>query len=126
MEARSEAVSRSPFDGAPTWVLGGGVAALIAIVLVVLAVAGGDSLPERLGPPVEELAVERTQLAPNEIELTLRNTGPDEVTVSQAFVNDAYVDFQGGDEPIGRLGSDTIKLTYPCLLYTSPSPRDRS
>ena len=113
MEARGETLDRSPLAGVPTWVLGGGVAALIAIVLVVLAVAGGDSLPDRLGPPIEELAVERTELAPNEIELTVRNTGPDDVTVAQAFVNDAYVDFTGAGEPIGRLGSDTIKLTYP-------------
>ena len=115
MEARGETVERrgSPLDGIPAWVLGAGAAALITVVLVVLAVAGGDSLPDRLGPPVEELAVERTELAPNQIELTLRNTGPDEVTVAQAFVNDAYVDFAGGDEPIGRLGSDTLTLTYP-------------
>ncbi len=114
MEAQGQALDRrSPLDGIPTWVLAGGVAALIAAVLVVLAVAGGDSLPERLGPPVEELAVERTTLAPNEIELTVRNTGPDDVTIAQAFVNDAYVDFGGGEESIGRLGSDTIRLTYP-------------
>jgi zinc transporter, ZIP family len=114
MEARSETVGRGgPLDGVPTWVLGGGVAALIAAVLIVLAVAGGDSLPDRLGPPVEELAVERTQLEPNRIELTLRNTGPDAVRVSQVFVNDAFVDFQGAEDPVGRLGSDTLTLTYP-------------
>ncbi len=113
MEARGETLQRGPLDGVPTWVLGGGVALLITAVLVILAVAGGDSLPERLGPPVEELAVERTELAPNQIELTVRNTGPDDVTIAQAFVNDAYVDFRGADEPIGRLGSATIALTYP-------------
>jgi zinc transporter, ZIP family len=113
MEARGETLQRGPLDGVPTFVLGGGVALLIAAVLVILAVAGGDSLPERLGPPVEELAVERTELSPNRIDLTVRNTGPDEVTVAQAFVNDAFVDFSGADEPIGRLGSDTVALTYP-------------
>ena len=59
-----------------------------------LALAGGDALPERTGPPVEELAVERTVLEPNRIELSLRNAGPDPVEISQAFVNDAFVDFQ--------------------------------
>jgi zinc transporter ZupT len=113
MEARGETLQRDSLDRVPTWALAGGVAALIATVLVVLAVAGGDSLPERLGPPVEELAVERTTLAPNEIELTVRNTGPDEVKIAQAFVNDAFVDFTGGEEPIGRLGSETVELTYP-------------
>jgi zinc transporter ZupT len=113
MEARGETLDRGPLGGIPTWALGAGVAALIATVLIVLAVAGGDSLPDRLGPPVEELAVERTELAPNQIELTVRNTGPDDVTIGQAFVNDAFVDFRGGDEPIGRLGSETLTLTYP-------------
>ena len=32
-----------------------------------------------VGPPIEELAVERTVLRPGEIELTVRNTGPDPV-----------------------------------------------
>jgi hypothetical protein len=45
------------------------VAALVALLTV-----GGDTLGERLGPPVEELAVERTVLRPGEIELTVRNT----------------------------------------------------
>ena len=113
MEARSETAGGGPFAGVPTWALAGGIAALIVAVLVALAVAGGDSLPERLGPPVEELAVERAELRPNEIELTVRNTGPDAVKVAQAFVNDAYVDFRGGDEPIGRLDSEKLILTYP-------------
>ena len=50
--------------------------------------------PSARGPPVEELAVERTVLEPNRIELTVRNTGPDPVEVAQVFVNDAYVDFE--------------------------------
>ena len=113
MEARSETLDRGPLGGVPTWALAGGVAALITAVLVVLALAGGDSLPERLGPPVEELAVEKTVLEPGRIELTIRNTGPDGVTIAQAFVNDAYVDFSGGDEEVGRLGSETLTLAYP-------------
>lgn len=114
MEARSEvAGSASPLDRLPTGVLAAGALAIIATVLVVLALVGGDTLPERLGPPVEELAVERAELSPNTIELELRNTGPDPVTVAQAFVNDAYVDFDGGAEPVGRLGSETVTLAYP-------------
>jgi zinc transporter ZupT len=86
---------------------------VIAAVLLVLALVGGDSLPERAGPPIEELAVERTTLEPDLIELSVRNTGPDDVTVAQAFVNDAFVDFSGAEGAIGRLGSETIALTYP-------------
>ncbi|MET0957956.1 MAG: ZIP family metal transporter [Solirubrobacterales bacterium] len=99
--------------GVPTWGLVAGAVALIAAVLIALAVAGGDSLPDRLGPPVEELAVERAELTQGRIDLTLRNTGPDPVRVAQVFVNDAYVNFQGADGSIGRLGSATVELDYP-------------
>lgn len=115
MEARSH-VSEGGFlgrlDRLPAWALAAGAVALIAAVLALLAIAGGDALPERAGPPVEELAVERTVLEPGRIELKLRNVGPDPVRVSQAYINDAYVDFQG-PERVGRLASGTLTLDYP-------------
>jgi zinc transporter, ZIP family len=114
MEARTDVAGKvSPLDRLPAGALAAGALAIIAAVLVALAIAGGDTLPERLGPPVEELAVERSELSPNRIELTVRNTGPDPVTVAQAFVNDAYVDLAGASGPIGRLASERIALTYP-------------
>jgi zinc transporter ZupT len=100
-------------DRVPLWALAGGVIAIIAAVLVTIAVVGDDTLPDRAGPPIEELAVEQTELEPNKIELTVRNTGPDPVQVAQVFVADSYVDFQGAEKPIGRLGSDTITLDFP-------------
>ena len=116
MEARGQAIDRSgPLGSVPTWALVAGALGLIAAVLVALAIAGGDSLPDRLGPPVEELAVERTELEPGRIGLTVRNTGPDPVEIAQVFVNDAYVAFDGADGPIGRLGSAHLGLEYPWL-----------
>jgi zinc transporter ZupT len=87
--------------------------ALLAAALAALALVGGRSLPERAGPPVEELAVEDTVLTSGVIELTVRTTGPDPVRVAQVFVNDAYVDVAGADEPIGRLDTATLRLDYP-------------
>lgn len=117
MEARSDVATadgrRSPLERVPAALLAAGALAIIALVLGALAVVGGDTLPERLGPPVEELAVERAELSPNRIDLVLRNTGPDPVTVAQVFVNDAYVDFRGPDGPIGRLATATLELTFP-------------
>ena len=116
MEARGESVGgrgSGLLDSIPGWALAAAAAAAIVAVLGALAIVGGDSLPDRRGPAVEELAVESVELAPNRIELSLRNTGPDPVEVSQAFVNDAYVDFNGATEPIGRLGSETATLSYP-------------
>jgi zinc transporter, ZIP family len=97
----------------PLWVVALVVIGVIAAALAGLAAVGGSSLPERAGPPVEELAVERTVLTPGSIELVLRNTGPDPVQLAQVFVNDSYVDFAGGAEPIGRMDSATVQLRYP-------------
>jgi zinc transporter ZupT len=64
--------------------------------------------------PVEDLAVERTVLRPGEIELTVRNTGPDPVQVSQVSIADSFVNFRAepaGD--VGRLGEQALTLDYP-------------
>lgn len=97
----------------PSWSLALITVLLLLAALAGLALLGGRSLPGRNGPPVEEVAIERTVLTPGTIELTVRNTGPDPVQISQAFVNDAYVDLSGGQAPIGRLGTDTLRLDYP-------------
>ena len=97
----------------PAWALGLVPLALIAFALVALFTVGGDTLGERRGPPVEDLAVEQTVLRPNQIELTLRNVGPDPVQVGQVFVNDAYVDFSQSQEEVGRLGDEKLTLDYP-------------
>jgi len=97
----------------PAWALGAIPLALIAAALVTLLTVGGDTLGERCGPPVEDLAVERTVLRQGEIELTLRNAGPDPVEVAQIFVNDAYVDYAVDSKRIGRLGSQNFTLDYP-------------
>jgi hypothetical protein len=98
---------------APAWALLLAVVAVIAAGLGALAVFGGGALPERTGPPIEEIAVERVVLAPGTIEVVLRNTGPDPVTVAQVFVNDTFVDFDGGEQPLGRLEAETLTLRYP-------------
>jgi zinc transporter, ZIP family len=76
---------------APLWLLGLVPLLLIAGFVGLFAALGGPGLDDRRGPPAEELAVERTVLEPGVIELTVRNDGPDAVTVAQAVVNDAFV-----------------------------------
>jgi zinc transporter ZupT len=113
MEASGRA-ERTGLEAAPVWVLVAVPLALIAIAIALFAALGGPGLDERRGPPVEELSVERTVLHPGEIELTVRNTGPDPVTVAQVSVADAYVAFKsepGGE--IGHLGEQKLTLDYP-------------
>jgi zinc transporter ZupT len=91
------------------------VLAVLAVVLAAFAAFSGALLPDRTGPPIEELTIERTTLSPGVIEVTVRNIGPDPVQVAQVFVNDSYVDFIGSAEPIARLGSDTLQLRFPWI-----------
>lgn len=86
---------------------------LIAVAIGSFAALDGPGLGERTGPPTEELSVERTKLIPGVIEVTVRNDGPDPVRIAQAQVNDAFVQFSGAEEPIGRLATATVKLRQP-------------
>ncbi|HVE95629.1 MAG TPA: hypothetical protein VNA67_01365 [Pseudonocardiaceae bacterium] len=95
------------------WLLATAAVLTLAAALVGVGVLGGQTLPQRSGPPIETLAVERAVLFPGTIELTVRNTGPDPVQVGQVAVNDSYVGFTGSEEPIGRLGTGTLRLDVP-------------
>ena len=98
---------------APTWLLGLVPLLLVAGAVAAFALLDGPGLGDRNGVPLEEVAIERTVLEPGSIELHVRNDGPDAVRIAQAQVNDAFVPFTGGEEEIGRLGTETITITYP-------------
>jgi zinc transporter, ZIP family len=115
MEAGARA-ERGPVAKLPAWALAIIPLALIAAAIAAFALLGGPGLGERTGPPVEEVSVERTMLRPGEIELTLRNDGPDPVEVAQVAVNDAYAPFATPDgREIGRLGSARLHISYPWI-----------
>ncbi len=87
--------------------------AATAAAIATLVLVGVQALPERTGPPIEVLVVERTDLSLGRIELTVRNVGPDPVQVAQVAVNDSFVEFIGAPEPIDRLDTATLTLSYP-------------
>jgi ZIP family zinc transporter len=111
--------SRNPSPGGvvsrdrSTWLLGLVPLALIAVALVAFLAFDGPGLGERRGPPAEELVVEKTVLKPGIIELIVRNDGPDAVRIAQAQVNDAFAQFSGAEEPVGRLETATIRVQQP-------------
>jgi zinc transporter, ZIP family len=113
MEAR--AATETALGRLPTWVLGLVPLALIAAAVLIFEALGGPGLGERTGPPVEELAVERTVLHPGEIELAVRNDGPDPVQIAQVIVSDSYVAFDSSDADLGRLESTTLDIPYPWI-----------
>ncbi|HYF27099.1 MAG TPA: ZIP family metal transporter [Baekduia sp.] len=115
MEASATTAPRGRLAGAPSWVLALLPLLVVAIAVATFAALDGPGLGDRPGPPVEELAVERTVLQPGVIELHVRNDGPDPVTIAQAVVNDAFVTFGGGEQEIGRLETETVRLQQPWI-----------
>jgi zinc transporter, ZIP family len=111
MEGRAATVDE--LRGMPAWLLGLIPLVLIMAAIGAFAVLDGPGLGDRRGPPAEELAVERTTLTPGVIELTVRNDGPDPVTIAQAVVNDAFAQFSGAEEPIGRLETAKVRVQQP-------------
>jgi zinc transporter ZupT len=90
----------------PLAVLAGGIALFVAL--------GAPGL-ERPGIPAEELVVDRTVLRPGEIQLHVRNDGPDAVAIEQVIVNDGYVGFSQTDESLGRLEAGEVQVRYPWI-----------
>ena len=112
MEART-ATRGATGSGLPAWVLGLIPLLLIGVTVGAFALLDGPGLGDRKGPPVEELVVERTVLKPGEIKLSVRNDGPDEVTVAQVIVNDAFADFTTSRDSLARLQSSDVAISYP-------------
>ncbi len=83
--------------------------------LSLLVIRGGTLTSLRRGlPPVEELTVDRTRLAPGKIMLDVVNGGPDPVTVAQVIVDDAFwMHSVTPDRTVPRLGRATIEIPYP-------------
>ena len=113
MVSQGPSPERVASGGRSAWLLGLVPLALIAVALIAFVAFDGPGLGERRGPPAEELVVEKTVLKPGIIELTVRNDGPDAVTIAQAQVNDAFAQFSGADEPVGRLETAKVRVQQP-------------
>ena len=98
----------------PGW-LAGLLPLLVLGAAIGLFVALGAPGLERNGVAVEELSVESTKLRPGQIEVTVRNDGPDPVAIRQVTVNDGFAAFRQSDEEIGRLASNKVTILYPWI-----------
>jgi ZIP family zinc transporter len=114
MEAGQATAERGAERRMPAWLAGLLPLALLGVAIGLFVGFGAPGL-DRNGIPLEELSVERTVLRPGEIELVVRNDGPDAVAISQVMVNDAFVAFDQTSDDIDRLGGDTLRIEYPWI-----------
>jgi ZIP family zinc transporter len=98
----------------PAWLAGVAPLAVLAVAIGLFVLLDAPGL-DRIGVPQEQLAVERTVLKPDEIQLHVRNDGADPVQVKQVIVNDAFAGFHQTKDEIGRLGGSEIDVEYPWI-----------
>src|ERR671922_1214355 len=98
MEAATARATRRP-----PWLAGVAPLAVLAVAIALFVLLDAPGL-NRIGVPQEKLSVERTVLKPGEIQLHVRNDGPDPVRVGQVIVNDGFASFTQTNDDIGRLG----------------------
>lgn len=98
----------------PRWVLGLGPLALIAALIAMFGLLNAPGLGG-LGedrPPGEAVVVENIDLSQGQITLSVRNEGPDPVSIAQVMVSDFYAPFTQTDDQMTHLESSTITVAY--------------
>src|SRR5262245_58645664 len=84
---------------------------LAGVIALFLTTGGGLRLESPV--PVEDLTIEKYVLKRNNIDLHIRNTGPQELTIASVIVNEAVMPFEiTPGTPIPRLGRAHIHMNY--------------
>jgi zinc transporter ZupT len=96
-----------------------GMAVLLILPLILLAgvvvlfLNTGGGLGLEAPAPVEDLTIERVVLEPGNIDILVRNAGPEDVTIAQVAVNEAFRSMEVSPGPtISRLDTATIHIPY--------------
>jgi len=116
-----ESTVQNPVGEVPAKSSGGRTLVLFLAPLVLLAgvialfwFTDGAGLQVDPAAPIESVEFQRTVLNPGEIQLHVRNTSPEEITLSAININDALWPFTvSPDQRIPRLGEATVTLNYP-------------
>jgi len=97
------------------WIAMGLLPLILLAGVLALIVATDAGLGDRTVPPIETLSVQRVTLPePDRITVNVVNDGPDEITIAQVLVDDAYWQFTlDGPRTLDRLESTTIDIPYP-------------
>lgn len=100
--------------GSLVWIFAALPLVLLAVLVAFLVRSGPAEVIQGSNvPPVEKLAITQAQLAPGRIELTVLNDGPDEVTIAQVIVDDAFWTFETTSPTLAHLDRARITIPYP-------------
>jgi zinc transporter ZupT len=90
------------------------LAILAALLVLIVRSRPGDSVRAANAPPVERLTFQRVTLQPGSIVATVLNDGPDDVTIAQIQVDEAFWTFSADrGQTLQHLGRTTLTIPYP-------------
>ena len=97
------------------WVLGlAPFLLLVAMLAALMAFGPANLLTAGNVPPVEKLAITRITLSPGVIDVNVLNDGPDDLTIAQVMVDDAFWTFEASPgRTLGHLSRATLRIPYP-------------
>jgi zinc transporter, ZIP family len=100
--------------GAAWWLLATVPLLLLAILLFAIVRIGPADSVRGNYPPVERLTFQRVTLEPGAITATVLNDGPDDITIAQVQVDEAYWTFTADAGNVLRhLGRTNLRIPYP-------------
>jgi zinc transporter, ZIP family len=87
---------------------------LAVLIAVIVRTSPGDRLRGGAVPPIERLSIDRAQLGPAGIVVSVLNDGPDAVTIAQVTVDDAFWAFTASNGTVLKhLGRTALTIPYP-------------
>lgn len=90
------------------------LAILAALLVVIVRSRPADAVRAENAPPVERLTFQRVTLEPGAIVATVLNDGPDDITIAQVQVDDAFWTFRTDrGQSLRHLGRTTLTIPYP-------------
>lgn len=85
-----------------------------ALLYVIVRLGPADAVRGEGYPPVERITFQRVILEPDGIVATVLNDGPDEVSIAQVQVDEAYWTFTADrGTTLRHLGRTTLRIPYP-------------
>jgi zinc transporter ZupT len=96
------------------WLISGLIPLLLLIVVVAWVMINGAGIEKDPAAPIEVLNIERIDTTNNGFELSISNTGPEAITISQVIVNDSIWNFSvSPSETFKRFEEGKVTINYP-------------
>jgi zinc transporter, ZIP family len=96
------------------WLISGLIPLLLLVVVVAWVMINGAGIEKDPAAPIEVLNIERINTTHNGFELSISNTGPDSIKISQVIVDDSLWNFSvSPTETFKRFEEGVVTINYP-------------